>query len=79
MLEAIGGGRFRSLMAQHGLIDAELIEAVKERGAEIYAWTVNDHRALTRLAGLGVDGVVTSDPRLFALASVEPVAGQRLD
>jgi glycerophosphoryl diester phosphodiesterase len=71
VLEAIAAGRFRSLMAQHGLIDTHLVQAVKERGAEIYAWTVNDHRSITRLAGLGVDGVVTSDPRLFALAAVE--------
>lgn len=75
VLEAIANGRFRSLMAQHALIDPQLIQAVKDRGAEIYAWTVNDHRAITRLAALGVDGVVTSDPRLFALASVEPVSG----
>lgn len=69
VLEAIGSGRFRSLMAQHALIDTQLVEAVKERGAELFAWTVNDHRAISRLAGLGVDGVVTNDPRLFALAS----------
>jgi glycerophosphoryl diester phosphodiesterase len=79
VLAAIAAGRFRSLMAQHGLIDPHLVQAVKDRGAEIYAWTVNDHRAITRLAALGVDGVVTSDPRLFALASVGPAAGPRLD
>ncbi|HEX4720062.1 MAG TPA: glycerophosphodiester phosphodiesterase [Thermoleophilaceae bacterium] len=71
VLEAIAAGRFSSLMAQHGLIDPHLIQAVKDRGAEIYAWTVNDHRAITRLAALGVDGVVTSDPRLFTLASLD--------
>jgi glycerophosphoryl diester phosphodiesterase len=69
VLEAIASGRFRSLMAQHGLIDTHLVQAVKERGAEIYAWTVNDQRSIMRLAELGVDGVVTSDPRLFALAA----------
>jgi glycerophosphoryl diester phosphodiesterase len=79
VLEAIAGGRFRSLMAQHGLIDAQLVQAVKERGAEIYAWTVNDQRSIRRLSGLGVDGVVTSDPRLFALASAEAVTSHGLD
>lgn len=79
VLDAIANGRFRSLMAQHGLIDSRLVHAVKERGAEIYAWTVNDHRSIMRLAALGVDGIVTSDPRLFALASVELVPGQRFD
>lgn len=69
VLDAIAGGRFRALMAQHRLIDAGLVEAVKERGAEVYAWTVDDHRAIGRLGALGVDGVVTSDPRLFSLAA----------
>ena len=71
VLEAIATGRFRSLMAQHELIDTQLVQAVKERGAEIYAWTVNDHRSIRRLVQLGVDGVITIDPRLFALASLE--------
>lgn len=71
VLDAIASGRFRTLMAQHGLVDTQLVESVKDLGAEIYAWTVNDHRSINRLAGLGVDGVVTSDPRLFALASAE--------
>ena len=65
VLEAIAGGRFRALMAQHGLIDPKLVEAVRDRGAEIYAWTVNDRRSILRLSDLGVDGIVTSDPRLF--------------
>jgi glycerophosphoryl diester phosphodiesterase len=65
VLEAIAGGRFRSLMAQYGLIDPTLVHAVKERGAEIYAWTVNDRDSIVRLSGLGVDGIVTGDPRLF--------------
>lgn len=67
VLDAIGRGHFRSLMAQYKLIDHELVEAVKWRGADLYAWTVNDHRAISRLGALGVDGVVTNDPRLFAL------------
>ena len=66
VLEAIAGRRFRGLMAQHGLIDVDLVQAVKDRGAEIYAWTVNDLGGIGRLAALGVDGIVTNDPRLFA-------------
>jgi glycerophosphoryl diester phosphodiesterase len=69
VLDAIGAGRFRALMAQHKLIDTELVQSMKDRGCEIYAWTVNDRRSIRRLAELGVDGVVTSDPRLFALAA----------
>ena len=74
VLDAIANGRFRALMAQHKLIDGSLVEAMKERGAEIYAWTVNDHRLIARMRDLGVDGVVTNDPRLFSLADAAPLA-----
>jgi glycerophosphoryl diester phosphodiesterase len=32
----------------------------------LYAWTVNERDVLDRLLGLGVDGIATGDPRLFA-------------
>jgi glycerophosphoryl diester phosphodiesterase len=67
-LAGIASGRFRALMAQHKLIDAHLVEAVKARRGELYGWTVNDHGTLNKLRAVGVDGLVTNDPRLFALA-----------
>lgn len=67
VLAAIGGGRFGALMAQHKLIDSGLVEAVRDRGGELYGWTCNEHGLITRLRTLGVDGVVTNDPRLFAV------------
>ena len=35
-------------------------------GGELYAWTVDDPRRIAALEALGVDGVITNDPRLFA-------------
>jgi glycerophosphoryl diester phosphodiesterase len=57
--------RWDVLMAQHRLIDAHLVEAVVCRGGLLYAWTVNERRAIDRLRGLGVHGIATADPRLF--------------
>ena len=40
--------------------------AVREAGGELYVWTVDDAGADPRLEALGVTGVITNDPRLFA-------------
>ena len=53
-------------MAQYRLIDARLLEQVMNRSGRLFAWTVNERQAIERLAGLGVHGIVTGDPRLFA-------------
>lgn len=58
--------RWDALMLQHRLIDASLLRAVDDRGGHLYAWTVNERPAITALRGLGVHGITTSDPRLFA-------------
>lgn len=65
VLDGLATGRFSALMAHHRLVDARLCDAVRERGAELHAWTVGDRRTLQRLADLGVDGAVVDDPRLF--------------
>ena len=31
----------------------------------VLAWTVNSRTVLQKLDGLGVDGVITDDPRIF--------------
>jgi glycerophosphoryl diester phosphodiesterase len=38
---------------------------VHEAGGELYVWTVDDAEAIAGLEALGVDGVITNDPRLF--------------
>ena len=53
-------------MAQHRLIDAGLLREVNVRGGQLYAWTVNERRVIDSLRGLGVHGITTADPRLFA-------------
>ncbi len=65
VLAGLAANRWDALMAQHRLIDAALLEDVAERGARLYAWTVNDRAAIDSLQGLGVHGITTADPRLF--------------
>ena len=52
-------------MAQYRLVDGSLLEQVIDRGARVFAWTVNERLAIERLSGLGVHGITTGDPRLF--------------
>jgi glycerophosphoryl diester phosphodiesterase len=42
-----------------------LVRAVHDAGGQVYVWTVDDPRALVALERMGVDGVITNDPRLF--------------
>ena len=65
VLAGFASRRWDALMAQHGLIDAALLEDVVSRRGLLYAWTVNDRPAIDRLRALGVHGITTADPRLF--------------
>jgi glycerophosphoryl diester phosphodiesterase len=50
----------------HLVVTPSVIRACHRRGAAVWAWTVDDPRAISWLANAGVDGVITNDPRLFA-------------
>ena len=65
VLTALHAGHYDALMAHHRLIDRDLVARVAASGAELHAWTVGCPDAMRSLAGLGVDGVVTGDPRLM--------------
>ncbi len=58
--------RWYAVMAQHRLVDVALLEDVVARSGRLYAWTVNERPAIQGLRSLGVDGIVTADPRLFS-------------
>jgi len=66
VLDGLAAHRWDAVMAQHRLVDDALLEDVAERGGHLYAWTVNERAAIERLRGLGVHGIATADPRLFA-------------
>ena len=70
--DALEAGRFAALMAHHRLVDPELVRRVKDAGAELYAWTVDESDLIDRLTGLEVTGITTNDPRLFAARPATP-------
>jgi glycerophosphoryl diester phosphodiesterase len=73
VLSGLAARRWDVLMVQHRLVEADLLEDVTSGGGLLYAWTVNERRAIDRLRALGVHGIATADPRLFGLASSRAV------
>jgi glycerophosphoryl diester phosphodiesterase len=55
-----------SVWAYHPVIAPRLVGACHEAGLALIAWTVDDLEQMRRLADLGVDGICSNDPRLFA-------------
>jgi glycerophosphoryl diester phosphodiesterase len=62
----IRSGRIEAVMAHWLLVSPRLVRSVRGAGGELYVWTVDDGRRIERMEALGVDGVITNDPRLFA-------------
>ncbi len=62
---AIRAGHCDAIMANRRLVNSRLVEAVHGAGGEVYVWTVDDAATIGKLGELGVDGIITNDPRLF--------------
>jgi glycerophosphoryl diester phosphodiesterase len=58
-------GGCEAVMAHWLLVSARLVTAVRAAGGQVYVWTVDDAHRIAALEELGVDGVITNDPRLF--------------
>ena len=63
---ALRSGRVDAIMANWRLVTPRLVDAVRGAGGDLYAWTVDDAARIRTLAGLGVTGVISNDPRLFS-------------
>jgi glycerophosphoryl diester phosphodiesterase len=61
----IRAGGCEAVMAHRLLVGRRLVEAVHAAGGEVYVWTVDDALKIRSFEQLGVDGVITNDPRLF--------------
>jgi glycerophosphoryl diester phosphodiesterase len=58
--------RYDAIMAHWRVVTRALVRAVREGGGELYVWTVDDSARIAKLTELGVDGIITNDPRLFS-------------
>ncbi len=55
------------LHVEHTYLSAELVDAVHRSGRGVVAWTVNAPAEMRRLAALGVDAILSDDPRLLRM------------
>jgi glycerophosphoryl diester phosphodiesterase len=62
---ALKEGRYDAIMAHWRVVTRALVRAVAAGGGDLYVWTVDDVRMIDKLTRMGVDGIITNDPRLF--------------
>jgi len=62
---AMRAGAVDAAMAHWCLVTPRMAREVAAAGGELYVWTVDDPHRIASLERLGVDGVITNDPRLF--------------
>jgi glycerophosphoryl diester phosphodiesterase len=67
---ALRSGMVDAIMAHWRVVTPALVRAVAREEGELYAWTVDDATRIAKLTALGVSGIITNDPRLFADISV---------
>lgn len=53
------------VIPRHDLVSRELVDTVHDADRKILAWTVNHPHEMSRLAGWGIDGLISDDPALL--------------
>jgi glycerophosphoryl diester phosphodiesterase len=54
------------LSVSSGAVTRGLLDRARRRGLEVHVWTVNEIAEMNSMIGMGVDQVITDDPRLLA-------------
>jgi glycerophosphoryl diester phosphodiesterase len=69
VLQRVRAGQIDAVMSHWALVNRGFAAAIRDAGAELYVWTVDELPLLRRLeATPGVTGIISNDPRLFDAA-----------
>jgi len=64
------------LHPESGMVDARYMDAARRRKMPVRVWTVNEEEDIRRLAGLGVDAIISDIPDV-ALAVLNTLRARR--
>lgn len=64
------------VIPHHELVEPELIRKVKGAGKKVIVWTVNDPAHMQRLAGYGVDGIISDNTSVLCQTLTAPSPGR---
>jgi glycerophosphoryl diester phosphodiesterase len=56
--------RYQAIHPHHSNTSQRVVAQAHSRGQRVHVWTVNDAVLMRKLAGWGVDGIITDDPQL---------------
>lgn len=59
---------------QWSILTEEFVARAHKDNLPVHAWTINDRPQMERISALGVDGIITDDPRLLLTALKRPVS-----
>lgn len=54
-----------SVWAFYGVVTPALVKVTKDAGVRLNVWTIDDPETIRKMVDLGVDGIVSNDPRLL--------------
>ena len=69
VVEGLEAGRCDAVCVERRFVGPSLVRAVHQAGGRLLAWTVDDLSEARRLAGLGVDGLITNQPDKLAAST----------
>ena len=58
--------RANAVMLYHKVVSRAAVQTIHRAGGKVFTWTVDDAAQLRRLQKLGVDGIASNYPDLFA-------------
>lgn len=68
LVDRCGRGGHAALHPHHSGVTDELVDLCHRAGLALNTWTVDDPLSIARLAGMGVDGIVTNVPDVALVA-----------
>ena len=66
ILRMMAGAQANAVMLYHKVVSGPAVKTVQHAGGKVFTWTVDTPQRMRELRDLGVDGITTNHPDLFA-------------